>query len=91
MSKRKAFLAIVKTPLGIWDSTAAVCEGHEPEYRAKQRAKFLFIKDILPPFMKVDLNGLADRYWQCAVANGCEMIVRELDIADDPSPPNKAE
>lgn len=77
---RKAYMAIVQTPLGVWDTTAAVCEGHEAEYRAKHRARFLFARDAAPPFMQKMTDGYVDAFWRAAEHNGCKLIVREVEL-----------
>lgn len=87
----KAYMAIVKTPLGVWDNTASVCIGHEAEYRAKARAKRLFVADALPPFMTAHIDMLVDSYWRAAQMNGCEMIVREVDVDSSTESPRTSD
>ncbi len=79
----KAFLAIVSTPLGVWESTATVCSGHEAEYRAKNGARYKFATEAMPPFMKTGLSGLVDSFWCAAQTNGCKLIVREIEIENE--------
>lgn len=81
---RKAFLAVVSTPKGVWESTASVCVGHEAEHRARQLAKFAFARDVLPPFMTQGISYLADSLWRAAETNGCRLVVREVEIEDAP-------
>jgi hypothetical protein len=76
----KAYLAIVLTPLGAWESTASVCTGHEGQYRAREMAKNKFLTENLPPFMKTGLGLLADSYWRAAQSNGCRILEREIEI-----------
>lgn len=75
----KMYLAMVETPLGVWENTATVCEGHEAEYRARAGAKMKFAIDAMPPFMKTGLDLLVDSYWRAAQHNGCKLIVREIE------------
>lgn len=72
----KSYMAIVQTPLGVWDSTASVCSGPEAEYRARRQAERAFVMETLPPFMTRGLDGLIDSYWRAAQTNGCQCIVR---------------
>jgi hypothetical protein len=76
----KAYLAIIKTPLGVWESTASVCSGHEAEYRARRQAQMKFMEQVLPPFMKTGLMNLTSAYWEAARVNGCECLVQEVEI-----------
>ena len=76
----KTYLAMVKTPLGVWDSTACVCSGHEAEYRARSWAKLKFFEQVCPPFMTKGLDGAAASFWSAAQANGCSLIEREVEI-----------
>lgn len=73
-------MAIIQTPLGVWESTASVCQGHEAEYRAKHQAQRAFVMQTLPPFMERGLDGLFHSYWQAAQNNGCKCIVKEVEI-----------
>lgn len=79
MSK-KAFLAVIETPLGVWESTACLCSGHEAEFRARRNAQRAFVLETLPPFMKDNLETLFDIYWRTAVQNGCKCIVKEVTL-----------
>lgn len=86
----KAFMAIVETPLGVWESTAAVCTGREAEYRAKQWAKSKFAREILPPFIEKGIDTVVESVWRAATNNGCRLIVREIEIEPyRPSPAPK--
>lgn len=86
----KAFIAIVETPLGVWESTAAVCTGHEAEYRAKQWAKSKFAREILPPFIEKGIDTVVESVWRAATNNGCRLIGREIEIEPyRPSPAPK--
>lgn len=76
----KAFMAIIETPSGVWESTAAVCSGNEAEYRAKSWAKMKFLQQSIPPFMTKNLNYLEHSFWEVARASGCKCIVREIEI-----------
>ena len=76
----KGYLAVVQTPLGVWESTACVCTGHEAEYRAKRQAQRAFMKENLPPFMTQYTDSLVDFYWRAAERNGCLLIVKEVDL-----------
>lgn len=80
----KAFLAVVETPRGLWESTASVCSGHEAEYRARMTARLKFTVQCLPEFFKKRSDYLADAIWRHAQENGCRMIVREIDIETTP-------
>jgi hypothetical protein len=80
MKMAKAYMAIIHTPLGVWESTASVCQGHEAEYRARRKAEVAFCMEAMPPFMKTGLNGLVDSFWRAAQINGCKCIVREVEI-----------
>lgn len=77
---KKAYMAIIQTPLGVWESTASVCQGHEAEYRARRQAERAFAMEALPQFMTKGLDGLIDSFWRAAQTNGCKCIVREVDI-----------
>lgn len=86
----KAFIAIVETPLGVWESTAAVCTGREAEYRAKQWAKSKFAREILPPFIEKGIDTVVESVWRAATNNGCLLIGREIEIEPyRPSPAPK--
>jgi hypothetical protein len=82
MSKTKAFMAIITTPLGVWDSTATVCVGHEAEARARRWAQNKFIAECLPPFMRKGVDGAHYALWSLAQENGCKCIVQEVEIED---------
>lgn len=82
MAKTKAFLAIVKTPTGVWDSTATVCTGHEAEYRARRFAQNKFIAECLPPFMRKGVDNSHYALWSMARENGCSCLVQEVEIDD---------
>jgi len=81
VAKDKTFLAMVSTPLGVWESTASVCSGHEAEYRARRNAKMSFCQQIMPPFMTRNLDMVADSLWRAAENNGCKLIEREIEIS----------
>ena len=83
----KAFMAIVVTPNGAWDRTAAVCTGHEAEYRARRWAQMKFIGEMLPQFMRKNLDQAHYALWELAQANGCKCVVREVEI--DETKPQK--
>lgn len=74
------YLAIVQTPLGVWEDTATVCTGHEAMYAAKRGAKAKFVRNALPPFMTESLELLVESFWRAAEKNGCRLIVREISI-----------
>lgn len=76
----KAYIAMVETPLGVWESTATVCMGHEAEFRAKDGARHKFAAEALPTFMQKGLNTITDSFWRAAQNNGCKMIVKEIEI-----------
>lgn len=76
----KAYMAIVQTPLGVWESTASVCTGHEAELRAKRQAQRAFVIENMPPFMTKNLDMLIDSFWRAAANNGCKCIVKEVNI-----------
>lgn len=76
----KSYLAMVSTPLGVWESTACVCSGHEAEYRARVWAKAKFFEQVCPPFMTKGLEMAADSFWRAAQNNGCKLIGREIEI-----------
>jgi hypothetical protein len=80
----KAYLAVITTPLGMWENTATICTGHEAEYRAKESAKRKFMESALPSFMAKGLDYLVDAYWRAAQNNGCDCVVKELDINHQP-------
>lgn len=76
----KAYMAIIQTPLGVWESTASVCKGHEAEWRARRQAQSAFAMAIMPPFMTKGLDSLVHSLWDAAQNNGCKCIVREVEI-----------
>lgn len=77
----KAWLAVIQTPLGVWESTAAVCTGNEAEYRARSMAWNNFMREAIPHFMTRGLESLAHSFRSTAENNGCKAIVREVDIS----------
>ena len=76
----KAYMAIVQTPLGVWESTASVCTGREADIRARRQAQRAFVLETMPPFMTKGLDVLIDSYWRAAQTNGCQCVVREVEI-----------
>lgn len=77
---KKGFMAIVKTPTGVWDSTAAVCTGHEAEHRARRMAQNKFLAECLPVFMRKGVDGAHYALWTLAQENGCSCIVQAVEI-----------
>lgn len=78
----RAFVAIVATPTGMWDSTATVCTGHEAEYRARRLAQNKFLAECLPPFMRKSVDSVHYALWGVAQENGCKCLVKEVEIDD---------
>ncbi len=78
----KAFMAIIETPNGVWESTATVCSGHEAEVRARRGAEMSFVAAIVPQFMRKGLERAHWSLWECARENGCKCVVQEVEIND---------
>ena len=78
----KAWMAVIETPRGVWESTATVCVGHEAEYRARQNAWNKFMAEAIPDFMTKGLDGLRHSFENAARSNGCRAIVTEVDLPE---------
>jgi len=77
----KAWMAVIETPRGVWESTATVCTGHEAEFRARQYAWNKFMAEAIPDFMTKGLDGLRHSFERAAQSNGCRAIVTEVELS----------
>jgi hypothetical protein len=79
-TKTTTWMAIISTPLGIWESTVCVCSGINAEKRATHGAQMLFMQQSLPPFMTKQLEYMHYDFWYVATCNDVKCIAQEIQI-----------